>query len=118
MGTLDSGELRRLLPLRTRAQYANGYLFFGRQGNLMAQRFDPDNLQLSGEATRVAQGLGLYGAELGNMAFSVSNSGSIAWWSETPFAEVQPTWVDRAGSAIATIGEPGPLLRTHAFPKR
>jgi eukaryotic-like serine/threonine-protein kinase len=107
VGTLDSGELRRLLPLRTRAQYANGYLFFGRQGNLMAQRFDPVALQLSGEAIRVAQGLGLYGAEAGNTAFSVSNSASIAWWSGAQVIEVQPTWVDRAGRTIAAIGEPG-----------
>jgi len=107
VGTVDSGELRLLLPLRTRAQYANGYLFFGRQGNLMAQRFDPDTRQLSGEATRVAQGLGLYHAEASNTAFSVSDSGSIAWWSEAQVVEVQPTWVDRAGRAIGTVGEPG-----------
>jgi hypothetical protein len=31
IGTLDSGELRPLLPLRTHAEYANGYLFFGRR---------------------------------------------------------------------------------------
>jgi serine/threonine protein kinase/Tol biopolymer transport system component len=107
VATLDSGELRPLLPLRTRAQYANGHLFFGREGNLMAQRFDPDTQQLSGEATRVAQGLGLYDSELGNTAFSVSNTGTIAWWSGTPYAEVQPTWVDRSGRTIATLGEAG-----------
>ena len=107
VGTLDSGELRPLLPLRTRAQYANGYLFFGRQGNLMAQRFDPDKLQLSGEATRVTEGLGLSCCELGNMAFSVSDSGNIAWWGEPPFGKAQPTWFDRSGHAAGTIGEPG-----------
>ena len=110
VGTVDSGELRPLIPLRTRAQYASGYLFFGRQGNLMAQRFDPDKLQLSGEATRVTEGLGVSGAELGNMAFSVSDSGNIAWWGETPFGKAQPTWLDRSGHAAGTIGEPGNYL--------
>ncbi len=107
VGTLDSNELRPLLPVRTRAQYANGYLFFGRQGNLMAQRFDPEKLQLFGEALRVTEGLGLSGQELSNMAFSVTDSGSIAWWSGTNFGKVQPTWFDREGRSSGTIGEPG-----------
>ena len=37
LGTIDSAERRQLLPLRSRAEYANGYLFFGRDGSLMAQ---------------------------------------------------------------------------------
>jgi len=109
VGTLDSGKMRPILPLRTRAQFANGYLFFGRQGNLMAQRFDPYNLQLLGEAKRVTEGLGLSCCEFGNPAFSVSKSGNIAWWSGSPaYAhKVQPTWFGRTGHVEGTLGEPG-----------
>ena len=107
IGAIDSSELRPLPPLRTQAQYARGYLFFGRDRNLMAQRFDPDTQQLSGEAIRVAEGLGVSCCEFANMAFSVSNSGNIALWSETEFTRVKPTWLDRAGHAVGTIGDPG-----------
>jgi eukaryotic-like serine/threonine-protein kinase len=109
VGTLDTGELRPILPLRTRAQYANGYLFFGRQGNLMAQRFDLGTLQLSGEASRVTEGLGLSCCETANMAFSVSRSGNIVWWGgPSPYAgKSQPTWFDRLGHNAGTLGEPG-----------
>src|SRR5262249_2778913 len=112
-GTLASGDLRLILPVRSRAQYAGGYLFFGRQGNLMAQRFDPDKLELSGDAIRVAEGLGGFMNELADMAFSVSASGNVAWWGGRPrYAEnvIQPTWLDRTGHAIGTLGEPGYYL--------
>src|SRR5262245_32063276 len=79
VGALDSGDLHLLLPYRTRAQYANGHVFFGRQGSLMAQSFDPDKLQLSGEPKRVAAGLGFSWFEMANFSFSISNSGGIVW---------------------------------------
>jgi serine/threonine protein kinase/Tol biopolymer transport system component len=108
IGTLDSGELRPLLPLRTQAEYANGYLFFGREGNLMAQPFDLRQLQLSGEATRVTEGLGMGCCELSNAAFSISDTGSIAYWSGAAGqAKTQLTWFDRAGRRSGIIGEPG-----------
>jgi serine/threonine protein kinase len=110
IGALDSPELRPLLPLRTRARYANGYLFFGRDGNLMAQRFDPDALQLSGEAMRVAERVGISCCEFANIAFSVSETGNIAFWSETEFSRLQPTWLDRAGNTTGTIGDAGYYL--------
>jgi Tol biopolymer transport system component len=107
VGALDSGELRPLLPFRTRAQYANGYLFFGRQGNLIAQPFDPDKLQLSGEPKRVAAGLGFSFGEWANFAFSVSNLGGIVWSEHQAFPKSQPTWFDRTGHPAGTVGEPG-----------
>ncbi len=107
VGTIDSGESRLLLPLRSRAEYANGYLFFGRDGNLMAQPFDARRLQLSGEAMRVADGLGQSRPEVSNFAFSVSNSGSVAYWSGHPVPRTQLTWFERTGRRLGAIGEPG-----------
>src|SRR5262249_40444672 len=107
VGSLDSTELRPVLPLRTRAQYANGYLFFGRQQSLMAQAFDPDKLQLSGEPKQVSAGLGFSASEFSNFAFSASNSGDIVWSEHPAFPKSQPTWVERSGRQSSTLGEPG-----------
>ena len=107
VGTLDSGERRQLLPLRSRAEYANGYLFFGRDGNLMAQPFDVRRMELSGDATRVAEELGESFGDLSNFAFSVSDSGSVAYWSGHTAPTTQLTWFERTGRRLAAIGEPG-----------
>lgn len=107
LGALDSGDRRQLLPLRSRAEYANGYLFFGRDGNLMAQPFDVRRMEISGEATRVAEELGESSAELSNFAFSVSVSGSVAYWSGHKIPAAQLTWFARTGRRLAAIGEPG-----------
>lgn len=75
----------------------------------MAQRFDPDKLTLSGEATRVTEGLSISGGEIANMAFSISQSGGIAsWGGPSPYSlKSQPTWFDRSGRVAGTLGEPG-----------
>jgi dipeptidyl aminopeptidase/acylaminoacyl peptidase len=73
----------------------------------MAQPFDPDKLQLSGEPKRVAAGLGFSFGEWSNVAFSISNSRGVAWSEHLPFPKSQPTWFDRKGHPAGTVGEPG-----------
>ena len=64
-GALDSKERKRLVSSHWRAAYASapgvrdGYLLFLRDGTLMAQRFDPDRLELSGEAVSVVEKMGV-----------------------------------------------------------
>jgi hypothetical protein len=77
------------------------------EGNLMAQSFDVRQLQLSGEATRVTEGLGIGCCEFSNAAFSISDTGSIAYWSGYPYSKSQLTWFDRTGRPIGSMGAPG-----------
>src|SRR5262249_8815213 len=50
LGSLDSKETKRLLGTDTSAVYAPpGYLLFRREGTLLAQAFDPQRLELTGE---------------------------------------------------------------------
>ena len=50
VGSLDSLETKRILASDSQAVYAYpGYLLFLRQGILLAQRFDPGKLELSGD---------------------------------------------------------------------
>ena len=61
-----------MLASRSRAEYAGGYLFFGREDGLFAQAFDPATLTFSGEPRRITDGMGMGFGNMANYAFSVS----------------------------------------------
>ena len=107
VGSLDSPETTRLLTEQTNAVYASpGYLLFGRQGTLMAQRFDADKLQLSGEAFPVAGNIDQE-TPSANAFFSVSKNGRVIAFHEANRSLDELTWFDREGKAQGTIGSRG-----------
>src|SRR5260370_19049294 len=55
--SLDGRENRKLLPSLSNAVYANGYLLFARDTQLLAQAFDPATGKLGGAPQRVADGI-------------------------------------------------------------
>ena len=58
VGSLDSPETKSVLPLFSRALYAEtGHLLFVREGTLMAQAFSLDTFSTSGSAMPVAEDL-------------------------------------------------------------
>jgi len=109
---LDSTSPKLLIPGGSNAMYADGRLFFLRQQTLVAQPFDLDRIELTGEPLVIAEpvitggGVGIRGA------FSVSQAGVVAY--ETGGVEVggnadtvsQLVWLDRSGKQLATVGEP------------
>ena len=102
--SLDNPEAKLIVEENTAAQYANGYIFFVKDGNLVAQPFDPDRLALSGNPVPVAPRIEYWEAKSqGN--FSVSQNGVLVYRS----AYASPSrlvWLDRSGKQLATIGEP------------
>ena len=102
--SLDNPEAKLIVEENTAAQYANGYIFFVKDGNLVAQPFDPDRLVLSGNPVPVAPRIEYWEAKSqGN--FSVSQNGVLVYRS----AYASPSrlvWLDRSGKQLATIGEP------------
>jgi Tol biopolymer transport system component len=103
--SLDSPEAKLIIEENSGAAYANGYLFFTKDGNLVAQPFDPDHLSLSGNPIPVAPKVEYYdGKSLGN--FSVSENGVLVYRSaySTPSRLM---WLDRAGKQLATLADPG-----------
>ena len=88
------------------AVYAQGYLFFVRDGNLLFQPFDPSMLQLSGSPATMAQGLTLYTGDVRVRAFAASETGLLLYSSEDNSTRDSLVWKDRAGRSIATVGEP------------
>jgi eukaryotic-like serine/threonine-protein kinase len=103
--SLDSPDAKLILEDNTNTAYANGYLFFTKDGNLVAQPFDPDHLTLSGNPVPVAPKVEyLEGKSMGN--FSVSQNGVLVYRTDYS-SPVRLAWLDRSGKQLATLGDQG-----------
>jgi Tol biopolymer transport system component len=110
VGSLSGGDSRELLSSHNQAELAAGHLLFVRDQTLMAQPFDAGSLELTGEATPLAEEvLTVSGAALA--VFSSSTDDVLAY--QTGKAEVTTTleWRDRSGGALGTLGD-GASYRT------
>jgi DNA-binding winged helix-turn-helix (wHTH) protein len=115
-GSLDGTAQVRILAEDSSAVYApgisggGGHLLFRRRDNtLMAQPFDPDRLQITAEALPIAEQVGISGGVLGFGAFSVSQSGVLAYQSgAAAVGNRRFTWVDRTGKRVGVVPKPGP----------
>ena len=114
--SLDGSETRRLLNISNSvaAYAAPGYLLFRRDSTLMAQAFDADKLQLSGEPFTVAEQVGF---DLGTFQtfFSASQTGLLAYSSNTG-GKTQLTWIDRGGKEVGLVGQPSNYVRPSLSP--
>jgi Tol biopolymer transport system component len=107
LGALDASEARQLSKIKSRMEYAGGYIFFGQRGSLFAQPFDEHQLVLSGEALRIAENLGFSSTESSDYAFSVSSRGNLVYWGGPWVPTTQLTWFSREGQRLGTTGDPG-----------
>ena len=106
VGSLDPGEKSRLvLNAGSNAKYAEGHILFMQGGTLMAQPFDVDRLELTGEATPVAERVEVGGLTGTSGAFSVSNAGVLVYQRTNGELGNQLVWFDRTGKQIAVVGE-------------
>ena len=92
----------------------SGLLFFLREGSLMAQRFDPASLALSGEPQQMATPVGSF---IDRALFWVSRSRTIVYATAAPVLGAQLTWVNRQGQVLRTIGAPGLYSATVRSPE-
>ncbi len=90
------------VPTDGTVDHHKGYLLWLRGATLLAQPFDADKLQLSGEARAIASPVAHYGVS-GQMYLSASATGTLLYGGS--YALNQFTWVDRSGKALATVGE-------------
>ena len=103
---LDSNERHRLVTSNSNAAYvAPGYLFFLRNGTLMAQHLDVDKLQVTGEAFAVANGVE-YLSSVARGLFSVSETGTLVYQRGSGATFSQLGWFDREGKKLGTLGVP------------
>ncbi|MEQ1912457.1 MAG: hypothetical protein ABMA15_26785, partial [Vicinamibacterales bacterium] len=104
LGSLDGGEIIRVLIADTTATYASpGYLLEARQDQLLAWPFDASIGVVNGDPVPIASGVGANNT-IGIGAFSVSDSGMLVHRAGSGAQRRQLTWVDRAGRVLGTIG--------------
>jgi hypothetical protein len=106
IGTLDAPDTKLLFDKASAANLAftQGWALFMRETTLMAQRFDMRKLSVVGEPTPIAEDV----EKLGNPStglFSASQNGVLVFETGTLGTSV-PTWYDRAGKVLATVGQP------------
>ena len=111
VASLDAKESTRLLnvPNSVAVYAAPGYLLFRRETALMAQAFDADKLQLSGEPFPIAEPVG-YEATTFQTSFSISQNGVLVYSSGNS-GKTQLTLLDRSGKEVGLIGKPSNYLR-------
>jgi len=89
--SLDGGEAKVVTERASNPGYAQGYLLYVRDRNLLAQHFDPATMVLSGTPVPVTENVEYWGPkDLGNFSLSStgtlvyrvaqSNQARFAWW--------------------------------------
>jgi serine/threonine protein kinase len=104
-GSIEGKTKKRLLPHDSAAVYAApGYLLYLDGDTILAQPFDSDRLELSGQPVMVAGQVGH--ASSGYAAMSVSDS-SILAYSGPMMRPGRLTWFDRGGQPVSTVAAEG-----------
>jgi Tol biopolymer transport system component len=82
-----------------------GHLLFARDDTLMAQPFDPEARQLTGDPFPLAEHVSVEGSRY--LGASVSQAGTLVYGhGDSLLAARQLTWFDRSGRMSGTVGEP------------
>lgn len=89
--SLDSQELKKIMPAQARVSYIQGAVVFYRDGTLVAQGFDPDRAQLSGEAVPVLTGVA-YNAPSIQAAFRTSQKGEVLIAQSAASTDASMVW--------------------------
>jgi Tol biopolymer transport system component len=104
-GSIDGKTKKRLLPHDSAAFYAApGYLLYLDGDTILAQPFDADRLELSGQPLMIAEQVGHASAGYGAMSTSGS---SILAYSGPILRPGRLTWFDREGKPLGTVAPEG-----------
>ncbi len=103
VGSIDGTAPVKVMPSETVALFASGFIIFERGGALMAQAFDPDTFKVSGDPTRLADGVMTNNIN-GRFAATVSKNGLLAYRAGGDLGLADLAWFDRSGKELGTVG--------------
>ena len=103
--SLHGTENKLLVPTDADATYVSGYLFFLRDGTLLAQSFDPQRGEMKSEPHATVEKV-LYDPGIWKAVFDTSESGVIAYQLGERLNGTQLRWFDRSGRQLGDLGEP------------
>jgi serine/threonine-protein kinase len=96
--SLETGERKTLVEGGSYPVYAEGFLFYGRAGQILAAPFDPDRLELTGEPQAVLDDVRMDPKNTGLVYFDVSPEGAAIYVAGFPKPrERSLIFKDRAG---------------------
>ena len=102
--SIDGKQDVSLMRTCSSAAFANGHLFYWRDGNLVAQPFDPRRGVLSGVPSAIVEHVDFQ--PLFSIAeFSVSTEGKLIYIAGDAALNNQLLWYDRNGKMLGTLGE-------------
>ena len=102
--SIDGKQDISLMRTCSSATFANGNLLFWRDGNLVAQRFDPRTGVLSGAPAAIVEHADF--EPLFSIAiFSTSAEGKLVYMAGDAPTGTQLVWYDRNGKVLGTLGE-------------
>jgi dipeptidyl aminopeptidase/acylaminoacyl peptidase len=119
LGSLDSGQTRRLMTVQSNVSYVpprggrSGALLFVRDGTLVEQAFDGE--KVTGDPTTIVEKVA-YSAASVLGAFAVSDDGQVLIFRPATAGPMQLGWFDRKGNAVGALGPPGDYLQPRISP--
>jgi eukaryotic-like serine/threonine-protein kinase len=102
--SVDGKQDHPLLHICSNVTYANGRLIYWRDGNLVAQPFDPRRGILSGIPIAIADHVE-FDPIYGFGAFSASTNGELLYRAGEGAMKAGLVWYDRKGKQLGTLGE-------------
>jgi Tol biopolymer transport system component len=102
---LGSTERTLLVEARSNAVYSAGHLLYVRDRVLMAQPFDPDRGELTGDPIPLASDI-TYSPGFFRATFAATADGLLAYQAGGSEALPELRWVDRKGEPLGTLGQP------------
>ena len=105
VASLDTAFTPRVLANSgSSVDYANGHLLFAREQTLMAQPFDANSLEMTGDAFPIAERV-YFESFTGRTAFSVSQNGILTYQTGMSSAGIRLLWYDRTGKQTGAINQ-------------
>jgi len=111
---IGAKERRVLVEGATHARYADGHLLYFKGGSLLAAPFDPDRLELTGNAVTLIQDAAR-SRYVGSVQFAVSAAGPLVYLPASD-TSAYLTWISRDGAATRIGDVKGRFLAPRLSP--
>jgi eukaryotic-like serine/threonine-protein kinase len=103
--SLDSAAPTPVLEVASNVLFASGHLLYVRGGILMAQRFDPGKLAVTGPAIPLVDDARM-DERFSRGVFAASRNGVLICMTGKDQTRTQLRWLDRSGRKLGDVGEP------------
>jgi eukaryotic-like serine/threonine-protein kinase len=116
LGSLEGGPHKVLMKNNSNAVYSpSGELVWWQDGNLRAQPFDLERLELTGEARLVRSGV-QFDPRTGNGMFSIAADGALVYREGGVVTADEIARIDRSGKDLGAVGPRGNFYHPRVSP--